>query len=149
LETVYYEDIELHHKISIGEYYVDKEEMIEFSKKWDARPFHIDEESAKSHPTGGLFAPLIYTMCIVTRLSSTSENSLIAYLAGLGMEGVQIVNPVRPGDRLVITEEHTDKRESRTHPDRGIVRILNEVKNQNGELCVSMVSVALVSKRPA
>lgn len=148
METIYYEDIKLNHKISIGEYYVDKEEMIEFSKKWDARSFHIDEESAKFHPTGGLFAPLIYTMCIVTRLSSTSENSLIAYLAGLGMEGVQIVNPVRPGDRLVVTEEHTDKRESRTSPDRGIVRILNEVKNQNDELCVSMVSVALVSKRP-
>jgi acyl dehydratase len=65
LEVLYYEDIKLNHKISIGEYYVDKEEMIEFAKKWDARPFHIDEESAKSHPNGGLFVPLIYTMAIV------------------------------------------------------------------------------------
>ncbi|MFC1925680.1 MaoC/PaaZ C-terminal domain-containing protein [Chloroflexota bacterium] len=145
---VYYEDIELNHKISIGEYYVDKEEMIEFSKKWDVRPFHIDEESAKSHPNGGLFAPLTYTMAIVTRLRSIRETPLIAYLAGLGFEKVQVFKPVRPGDRLVVTEEQLEKRKSRTNPARGIVRTLNEVKNQNDELCVSLVSLALVSKRP-
>lgn len=148
MEVVYYEDIELNHKISIGEYYVDKEEMIEFAKKWDARPFHIDEESAKSHPNGGMFAPLIYTMAIVTRLRSTRESYLIAYVAGLGFEQVQVFNPVRPGDRLVVTEEQLDKRESSTNPARGIVRTLNEVKNQNDEPCVSIVSLALVAKRP-
>jgi acyl dehydratase len=149
MEIVYYEDIELHKRISIGEYYVDKEEMIEFSKKWDAKPFHIDEELAKSYPTGGLIAPLTYTLSIISRLGSISERAIIAFLAILEMERFQILNPVRPGDRLIVTEEHLDKRESRTRPDRGIVRILNEVKNQNGELCVSVVSVVLVSKRPA
>ncbi len=148
METVYYEDVKLNHKISIGEYYVDKEEMIEFAKKWDAKPFHIDEELAKSYPNGGLFAPLTYTMAIVSRLGSISERSLIAYIAGLELERVQIANPVRPGDRLIVTEEHLDKRESHTHPDRGIVRTLTEVKNQNDELCIDILSLALVSKRP-
>lgn len=149
MEIIYYEDIEVNQKHVLGEYYVDKEEMIEFSKKWDARPFHIDEEMAKAHPNGGLFSPLIYTLAIVTRLSSTRVKPLIAYIAGLGLEQVQTFTPVRPGDRLVVTEEKLDKWESRTRPDRGIVRILNEVKNQHNELCVSLVSLALVFKRPA
>ncbi len=148
MEIIYYEDIELHKKVSIGEYYVDKEEMIEFSKKWDAKPFHIDEELAKSYPTGGLIAPLTYTLSVISRLGSISERDRIAFLALLEMERFQIRNPVRPGDRLAVTEEHLDKRESRNHPARGIVRSVNEVTNQKGELCLSVVSVALVAKRP-
>ena len=148
MEIVYYEDIELRHKINIGEYYVDKEEMIEFSKKWDAKPFHVDEELAKSYPTGGLIAPLTYTLSIISRLGSITEKARIAFLAIVEMERARILNPVRPGDQLVVTEEHIDKRESRTRPDRGIVRTINEVRNQNDDLCVSIVSLALVSKRP-
>jgi len=149
LEIVYYEDIELHKKVSIGEHYVDKEEMVEFSKKWDAKPFHVDEELAKSYPVGGLIAPLTYTLSVISRLGSISERARVAFLAILEMERFQIFNPVRPGDRLVVTEEHLDKRESRTNSDRGIVRTRNEVNNQNGQVCVSVVSVALVAKRPA
>lgn len=149
MEIVYYEDIELHQKSIRGEHYVDKEEMIEFAKKWDARPFHIDEESAKSHPSGGLFAPLTYTMSVMSRLASISERYIIAHLAALELERVQIVNPVRPGDQLTVTEEYVDKRESSTHPDRGILRTLVEVKNQNDELCLSAISLTLVAKRPA
>ena len=148
MEIVYYEDIELNQKIILGEYYVDKEAMIEFAKQWDVRPFHIDEELAKSYPAGGLFAPLIYTMAIVSRLRSIYEKSSIVYLAGLKVEEVQTFIPVYPGDRLFVTEEQLDKWESRTRPDRGILRTLNEVKNQNNELCISQVSLALVAKRP-
>ncbi len=148
MKIIYYEDIELNKKTIIGEYLVDKEEMIEFAKKWDAKPFHVDEELAKSYPAGGLTAPLTYTLSIVSRLGSLSERFRIAALAIMEMERAQILNPVRPGDKLVVTEEHLEKRESRTRPDRGILHTRNEVKNQNDELCVSIVSVILVAKRP-
>lgn len=145
---IYYEDIELHQKVRIGEYYVDKEEMIEFAKKWDAKPFHVDEELAKSYPSCGLIAPLTYTLSIMSRLSAISERPIIAHLAALDVERIQIINPVRPGDQLTLIEEYIDKRESRTRPDCGILRILGEVKNQNDELCLSAVSLCMVSKRP-
>lgn len=148
MEIVYYEDVELNKKTNLGEYYVDKQEMIEFSKKWDAKPFHVDEELAKSYPTRGLIAPLTYTLSVISRLGSISERARIAFLALLEMERFRVFNPVRPGDRLIVTEEHLEKRQSRTNPDRGIIRTRNEVLNQDGELCVSIVSVALVAKRP-
>ncbi|MFC1925518.1 MaoC/PaaZ C-terminal domain-containing protein [Chloroflexota bacterium] len=133
----------------MGEYYVDKEEMIEFAEKWDALPFHIDEELAKSYPSGGLIAPAVYTLSVIRRLNTVTKQPALAILVGLGYEKVQIVNPVRPGDKLVVTKEYIGKRESRTEADRGIIRTLNEVKNQNDELCLSTITVALVAKRPA
>jgi acyl dehydratase len=123
--------------------------MVEFSRKWDAKPFHIDEELAKYYPVGGLIAPLTYTLSVISRLGSISERARIAFLAILEMERCQILNPVRPGDQLTVTEEHLDKRESRTNSDRGIIRTRNEVNNQDGQVCVIVVSVALVAKRPA
>ncbi len=149
MEIIYYEDIELNQKLCIGDYYVDKEEMVEFAKKWDAMPFHIDEELAKSYPFGGLIASSIYTLAVTHRLNIMTKQPRLAVLAGLGYEGIQTPNPVRPGDQLVLTKEYIDKRESRTDADRGIVHILIEVKNQNNELCLSTVGVALVAKRPA
>lgn len=149
MRIVYYEDIELNKKIVIGEHYVDKEEMVEFSRKWDAKPFHIDEELAKSYPVGGLIAPLTYTLSVISRLGSISESDRIAFLAILEMERFQIFNPVHPGDKLTVTEEHLDKRESRANSDRGIVRTRSEVVNQNGQVCVSVVSVTLVARRTA
>ena len=148
MEIIYYEDLELHKKLNVGNYHVDKEEMIEFAKKWDAKPFHIDEELAKSYPSGGLIAPLTYTMSIMSRLGSISERSVLAYLAALEVERLKIINPVRPGDQLFITEEYIDKRESRTRSDCGIVRILYEVRKQNDDLCISSIFLTLVAKRP-
>ncbi|MFC1925433.1 MaoC/PaaZ C-terminal domain-containing protein [Chloroflexota bacterium] len=149
MEITYYEDIELHKKSILGEYYVDKEEMMEFAKKWDAKPFHVDEELAKSYPNGGLFAPLTYTLSVISQLSSISDRYLVAHIAALELERVQVLTPVRPGDQLVITEEYTEKRESRTHPDRGLIRIRCEVKNQNDEICLRASSLVMVAKRPA
>lgn len=148
MEILYYEDLELHKKQKVGDYYVDKDEMIEFAKKWDAKPFHIDEELAKSYPSGGLIAPLTYTMSIMSRLGSISERPVLAYLAALEIERLQIVTPVRPGDQLFITEEYIGKRESRNRPDCGILRILYEVRNQNDDVCISSVFLSLVAKRP-
>jgi len=146
---MYYEDIELHKRNTLGEHYVDKEEMLEFSRKWDRQPFHIDEELAKSYPFGGLIAPLTYTMSVISRLYSITKQPRLAVIAGLGYERVQILNPVRPGDQLRVIEEYIDKRESSSGADRGIVRILTEVENQNDEICLSTIGNALVAKRPS
>lgn len=149
LEIIYFEDIELNKKTGIGEHYVDKEKMVGFSREWDAKPFHVDEELAKTYPVGGLIAPLTYTLSVISRLGAISERARIAFLAILEMESCRIFNPVRPGDQLLVTEEHLEKRESSANSGRGIVRTRNEIKNQDGQVCVSVVSVALVAKRPA
>ncbi len=147
MELVYYDDIELYKKEILGDYLVEQEEAVEFAEKWDPQVFHIDEEVAKSLPTNGLIVSAVYTLSVITRLGVT-KGTQMANLAGLGLENVRFPIPIRPGDRITISGQFIEKRESKSRPDAGIVRSATEVKNQNGEICFTLESVNLVAKRP-
>ncbi len=147
MDWVYFEDIELHQKEQLGGHTVDKEEVIEFSLKWDPQPFHTDEKLAKSFPSGGIIAPAIYTIGIVNRLA-VRDDSKVAAMAGFGWDEVRFPTPVYPEDRITIVAECVEKRESNSRPNAGIVCSLIEVKNQKDELCLSFKTTFLVAKRP-
>ncbi|MFO8009521.1 MAG: MaoC/PaaZ C-terminal domain-containing protein [Dehalococcoidia bacterium] len=144
---IYFEDLEPHRKDYLGEYTVDKDEVIEFARKWDPQPFHIDEEAAASSGTGGIIAPAIYTIGISNRLAA-EYGSPIAALAGLGWDMVRFPHPVKPGDRISVTAECLEKRDSNSNPDAGIACSLIEVRNQHGELCLSFRTTYLVARKP-
>ncbi|MCP4634411.1 MAG: acyl dehydratase, partial [candidate division Zixibacteria bacterium] len=147
MELAYFEDIEIGEKKILGEHYVDKDEIVEFAKKWDPQPFHIDEQIAKTYPFGGLIASSNYTLCIVTLLAVMQEKPVVAALGLLEYERVKILNPVRPGDRLTVSAERIEKRESNTKPDRGILRTQVEVRNQNNDFNLSYIATVMVAKR--
>ena len=98
-------------------------------------------------PTQGLIVSAVYTLSVITRLGVT-KGTQMANLAGLGLENVRFPIPIRPGDRITISGQFIEKRESKSQPDAGIVRSATEVKNQNGEICFTLESVNLVAKRP-
>jgi len=147
MELVYFEDIKLNDKGVIGTYLVDKDEIIEFSKKWDPQPWHTDEEAAKTFPSGGIIAPAVYTIGIINRLA-TQQDSMIVALTGFGWDEVRFPYPVYPGDTITITGECVERRESESRPDAGIVTSLLEVRNQSDVLCLTFKSTFLVAKRP-
>ena len=72
----------------------------------------------------------------------------IAIVGLLEYEHVRIHNPVRPGDLLTITTEPVEKRESKSNPDKGIVRYSTEIKNQRNEVVLNYICVCIVAKRP-
>ena len=146
MNWVYFEDIELHRKDDLGKYTVDKDEVIEFARKWDPQPFHIDEEAAQSFPSGGIIAPAIYTLGIVNKLAVESD-SVVAALAGFGWDEVRFPHPVYPGDTIHVTAECIDRRLSESRRDAGIIRSLIEVRNQHDVVCLSFKSTYLVAKR--
>ncbi len=148
MELVYFEDIELNDKSIIGTYLVDKDEVIEFSKKWDPMPWHIDEEASKTFPAGGIIAPAIYTIGIINRLATQQDSTIVA-LTGFGWDEVRFPYPIYPGDTITITGEIVEMRESESRPDAGIVTSQLEVRNQSEVLCLSFKSTFMVAKRPA
>ncbi|MBW1888886.1 MAG: acyl dehydratase, partial [Deltaproteobacteria bacterium] len=115
MELLYYEDIQLNEKEILGDYLVDRDEAVEFAKKWDPQLFHIDEEAAKSFPTNGLIVSAVYTLAVITRLGVT-RGTQMANLGGLGLENVRFPIPIRPGDRITISGQCIEKRESRSRP---------------------------------
>ena len=144
----YYEDYTVGESIAAGTYIVEKEELIEYAKKWDPQPFHIDEEAAKASIYGGLTAPSSYTIAIASYLGSRIEPK-IAALGALGLTDLEFPNPVRPGDRITLISTVTQKRSSQTKPDRGIIHYAVRVSNQNDEPVYTYRIKILVAKRGA
>ena len=83
MEEVYFEDYEVGKKTTVGEYVVKKEEVIEFAKKWDPQPFHMDEQAANGSVYGGLTASGVHIMSIRTWLLHKSHKTKLALLGGL------------------------------------------------------------------
>jgi acyl dehydratase len=61
-----------------------------------------------------------------------------ASLGSPGVEELQWLKPVRPGDQLAVRVTVLETNRSRSRPDRGIVRSQVEVMNQNREIVMSL-----------
>ncbi|MEA1958319.1 MAG: MaoC/PaaZ C-terminal domain-containing protein [Chloroflexota bacterium] len=145
MDDLYFEDIIVGEKIIVGTHAADKEGMIEFARMWDPQVFHIDEAAASQH--NGLIASSNYTMCVVTRVIGL--NLHVKTFGVMAYKEIKVHAPVRPGDVLTVSMDWVEKRESRSKPDRGVVRSLIEVRNQHDEPALSYISSIMMMKRAA
>jgi acyl dehydratase len=145
MNALYFEDIHVGEKIIVGTHAADREGMIEFARRWDPQVFHIDEEAAAHH--NGLIASSNYTMCVVTKV--IGSNLHIKTYGVMEYNQIKVHAPVRPGDVLTVSMEWTEKRASRSKPDRGVVLSRIEVRNQRDELMLSYVASIMMIKRGA
>ena len=146
MQLRYYEDYQVGESIKADTYLVDKAELVEFARKWDPQPFHIDEEAAKASLYGGLTAPSVYIMAVASYLGSRIEPK-IAALGALGMTDLEFPNPMRPGDRITLVSTVTQKRSSKTKSDRGIIHYGVQLTNQNDEPVFTYRIKILVAKK--
>jgi acyl dehydratase len=123
-----------------------RDEIVAFARRWDPQPFHVDEAAARDSIFGGLMASSAHLFAIQCRLALTVD-PLLAVLAGLGNDGLELLLPTRPGDRLRLQRRIVGKRESKTKPDRGIVRIGHEIVNQRGEVVCRALGRVMVARR--
>ena len=75
----YFDDYVVGAEHAAGSYDVTAQEIIEFARKWDPQPWHIDEAVAKASPFGGLTAcsaHIFSIFCIRSYIleSSTSQS---------------------------------------------------------------------------
>jgi acyl dehydratase len=143
----FWEDFKIGERESIGKVVVDKDEVIEFATRYDPQPFHVDEEAAKKSVYGGLIASGWHTCSMVMRLMCDAYLLDSASLGSPGLENVRWLRPVRPGDTLTAYRTIEQTRASSSRPDRGIVKTLWEVENQNGELVLTMSGINFFLKR--
>ncbi len=146
MEKIYLEDVTIGDKESAGPYELTRDEIISFAARYDPEPFHTDEQAAASSIFGGLTASSAHLFAIAYALSHLRERRL-AVLAGLGIEQMEFPNPARPGDLLSFSMTILDKRESKSRPDRGIVRVHTVVSNQHGEPVVDYKLKVMVARR--
>lgn len=143
----YLEDIHVGDRFRSADYPVTEAEIIEYAARYDPQPFHTDPAAARKSVFGGLVASGWLTASITMRLMTQSDVHIAGGLVGLGVEQLQWPRPVRPGDVLHVEVEVLEVRSSRSHPNRGIVRVRNTTLNQQTAIVQTMVTVLLVPRR--
>jgi acyl dehydratase len=147
LVNLYFEETEVGAVSTAGPYLVTKDEIIRFATQYDPVPRHIDEDAAARSIFGGLTASGAHTFAILILLTGRLQPKNIT-LAGLGWDELRLPNAVRPGDELDLEVKVLEKRESKSKPDRGIVRRQVLLRNQKRETVLECFANVLIARRP-
>ncbi len=124
--------LEVGHRIVLGPYTVSREAILEFAREFDPQPFHLDDQAAKATMLGGLAASGWHVAAIVMRMLCDAFISGSSSQGAPGLDEMNWLYPVRPGDVLVGHTIVESKRVSRSRPELGIVGMRHEVFNQHG-----------------
>ncbi len=127
---------------------IAEHEIVEFARRYDPQPFHVDPEAARASIYGGLIASGWQTVAVTMRLLVDNVFGESAGMGSPGVDELRWLRPVRPGDTLAPRVTVLESRPSQSKPDRGILRFRVEVHNQDGELAMSMVGAAFIARRP-
>lgn len=146
--TLYLEDLSPGDRFTSGEHALDAAQIVEFAKRFDPQPFHLDEQAAKGTFFQGLAASGWHTASITMRLLVQSGLPLADGVIGSGGE-IQWPRPTRPGDVLHVESEVVEVTPSRSRPERGMVVVRSETRNQHGEVLQRLTTKLVVSRRPA
>ena len=145
----HFEDYPVGAVAQYGPIVVDEAEIIEFGKRFDPQDFHTDPVKAARSPFGGLIASGWHTGSMMMRMLVDRYLSRTAGLGSPGMDELRWTAPVRPGDRLWFRFTVIEARRSESKPDRGVVRVLMEVLNDQGAVAMSVKGMTLVRCRTA
>jgi acyl dehydratase len=144
----YWEDFEAGEVTELGTYEVTRDEILEFARRYDPQPFHVDEDAADAGPFGGLAASGWHTAAMFMRLFVDGVFEESASMGSPGVEELRWTAPVRPGDTLTGRVRVVETYPSERRPDRGTVITENEVLNQDGVVVMTMRARGFFRRRP-
>ncbi len=144
----YYEEFLVGERIQhpLGRTVTEADNVLFCAITMNRQPLHLDAEYASHTQFGQRVVNGLYTLALVVGLSvgDLTEGTLVA---NLSYDRVVHPNPVFHGDTLYVESEVLDKRESKSKPDRGIVRFKHTGRKQDGTVAVEIERTALVYKK--
>ncbi len=145
--TLFFEDFEVGNAREAGSRAVTREEILEFARKFDPQPFHVDEEAAKRSQFGGLIASGWHTAALCHGIlveAFLGEDS--GSMGSPGVDELRWLKPVRPGDTLTVRIEVLEVKPSRSKPG-GLVKLRYVMWNQNGDDVMTMIANGFFRRR--
>ena len=144
---LHFEEFEEGRTFDCGERTVGDAEIVAFAElSGDRNPLHLDEAYASGTPFGGRVAHGALGIALATGLMAQTGLTAGTLVALLGLDW-RFVAPIRPGDRLRLTLRVAGRRELPGR-DRGVVKFVAELVNQQGALVQSGEVVELVRRLP-
>jgi acyl dehydratase len=148
LNALFLDDLHVGQRFSSGSHTIDEVQIKAFAARFDPQPFHLDGEAAKATLFGALAASGWHTAAITMKLLVESGLPLRGGIIGSGGE-ISWPKPTRPGDALTVFSEIEDVTPSRSRPDRGMIRVRNETRNQHGDIVEILIANLVVPRRSA
>jgi acyl dehydratase len=144
----YLEDFSEGQVFELGEETIREQEILDFARRFDAQPFHIDAEAAKRSIYGGLIASGWHTGSLFMGMLVRGLIHGVASMGAGGLDELRWLKPVRPNDTLRGRLTVLGTRPSTKHADRGSLTCLGELFNQKGERVLLIRWSAIIGRRP-
>lgn len=145
----YYEDFEpgevIHHPLE--KTITEGEHHLFCAITMNPQPLHISQAFAEGTEFGQRLVNGLYTLSLVVGVS-VLDTTFGSIVANLGYEEIRHPHPVFHGDTIRTTTTVLEKRESRSRPYAGIVKLKHQGHNQDGVLVVEVIRSAMFLKTP-
>jgi acyl dehydratase len=129
-------------RLRAGPRAVTEDEIVEFARRYDPQPFHVDRDSASASRWGGLIASGWMTCGIAMELAVRHILDGSESIGSPGLDELRWEKPVRPGDELTLTVTILDSKVS-SSGRTGVVRWRWELHNQSDDRVLSLVATSL------
>lgn len=148
VQPMYLDDLAVGDRFKSEEHAMDEGQIMAFAAQFDPQPFHLDDAAARDTLFGGLAASGWHTAAITMRLQVSTGLPVAGGIIGAGCE-LNWPRPTRPTDVLHVVSEVIEISPSRSKPDRGMVTVQSETRNQHGEVVQTATVRIVVPRRPA
>lgn len=146
---LHYEDFPAGEVTTYGSYKLTREAILAFAREYDAQPFHLDEEAAKSTILGGLAASGWHACAIMMRLNCDGFLLNSTSMGAPGIDEVKWLLPLRPDVTLSVRRTTLEARESRSRPELGFVKFLFELIADGKSVVTTQVCSIMFGRRQA
>lgn len=144
----YFEELEVgaRYRHATGRTVTEMDNTLFCALTLNTQPLHLNADLAARSQFGQRIVNGILTLGLVVGLSvaDLTEGTIVA---NLSYDRIVHPNPVFHGDTVYAETEVLDKRESTTRPDRGIVRLKQTGRKQDGTVVVELERTVMFLKR--
>ena len=143
----YWEDFPVGQVREFGAMPVTRDDVLDFARKFDPQPFHVDDAAAEASLFGRLAASGWHTCAMAMRMMCDEYLLESSSLGSPGLESLKWLKPVYPGDTLSVRLTTLDARPMNSRPEVGLVRSKWEVLNQHREPVMAMEGWGMFRRR--
>lgn len=148
-EAYYFEDFAPGRIFRTPPFVASAEQIVRFAEDYDPQYYHLDPERARHSIFGGLVCPGFQTASLAWGLALKTGLFRHCAVAGIGIDRLRWLKPVREGDTIHAEFELAEGRPSASRP--GIARATFDYRmlNQHGETVMTLSLIQLLRLRPA
>lgn len=144
MPVIAFEDLPVGTNKRLGNYNVTEAEIVEFAREFDPQSFHIDA----ARP-GGVIASGWHSCSMLMRMLFDGLLKESTGAGAPGIDSVEWLRPVRPGMTLSVDIAVLGARALRSRPELGLLALLFEVRDQNGDMMMRQRNSVLFGRRDA